>query len=107
MDNEDKCVETLYVEGDAAKSTLIQRNPVHVHWISFFPKAPATAGVIQIYDGFDAGGKLKWQHEPAYAAHKVFIPPFDCHQGLFIYTSADIGGFTIAWCPVKKEQPAG
>ena len=107
MNDHVTCVETLYVDGGAAKGTLIQKDAVFVHWISFFPEAVATAGVIQMYDGFDAGGKLKWQHEPAYAGHKIFIPPFVCQQGFFIYTTADIGGYTIGWCPVKRARERG
>lgn len=104
MNDHVECVETRYVDGGAAKSTLIQKNAVKVHWISFFVETPGTAGVIQIYDGFDTGGKLKWQHEPDYAGHKILIPPFGCRQGLFIYNDANIGGYTIGWCPVPSKR---
>ncbi|MBA7582258.1 hypothetical protein ES708_24185 [subsurface metagenome] len=104
MDNQFECVDTRYVDGGADRSTLIQKNAVKVHWISFFPESTATAGVIQMYDGFDNGGKLKWQHEPAYAGHKIFIPPFLCRQGLFIFTNAALGGYTIGYCPVSRDR---
>ena len=107
MDAQDKRIESRYIDGGAARTTLIQKNAVKVHWITIFPQAVATVGVIKIYDGFDTGGKLKWQLETGVVKHCLFSPPIPCDQGLFIDSDANIGGYTIGYRPVKWDRAEG
>lgn len=99
-------IETRVIDtGGAITNTIINREATEVWWISFSPQAINTAGFMQIYDGFDAGGKLVWQHEPGYANQENFNPPIHCEQAVFVYTNADIACYTIAWRPKKWDRP--
>lgn len=91
--------------GGAALNTLIDRDASEVYWISMAPQAHLTAGLIQIYDGFDAAGKLVWQQEPSQARHENFIPPIHCEEAVFVYNNTDIAVYTIAWRPKKWDRP--
>lgn len=91
--------------GGAITNTLIDEDASEVYWISVSPQALATQGLIQIYDGFDAGGKLVWQQEPGQATPENFIPPIHCEQGVFVYTDANIACYTIGWRPKKWDRP--
>lgn len=104
MQNEDKRIETRYVDGGAAKSTLIQKDAVRVHFIDLFPETVATVGVTRLYDGFDTGGKLKWQMETGVVKHFSFSPPIPCDQGLFIHSDANVGGYTVAYRPLSWDR---
>lgn len=99
-------VNTQVVDtGGAITNTVINKDASEVWWISMAPEAHLTAGLIQIYDGFDAGGKLVWQQEPSQARHENFVPPIHCEQGVFVYTTAAIACYTIAWRPKKWDRP--
>jgi len=103
----DRRIETRVIDtGDAALTTIIQRDACEVWWISVSEKTANTKGLIQIYDGFDASGKLQWQLEPAYARHCNFAPPIPCDQGITVYNDANIAAYTIAFRPKswRKEQ---
>lgn len=105
----DRQIETRVIDtGGAAKSTLIQKDACEVWWITVSAQAINTQGLIQVYDGFDTGGKLKWQYEPAYSRQNNFIPPISCDQGIFVYNDANIASYTIAYRPKSwtrhKEQ---
>ena len=94
----DRRIETRVIStGGTAKSTLIQKDACEVWWISVSEKTSGIKGLIQIYDGFDAGGKLQWQLEPGYSRNYNFIPPIPCDQGLFVYNDAKIASYTIAY----------
>ena len=105
MEAEEKRIESRYVDGGSALTTLIQRDAVKVYWLTVFPETVATIGVIKIYDGFDTGGKLKWQLETGVVGHFVFLPPIPCEQGLFISSDANVGGYAVGYRPVKWEAP--
>lgn len=95
-------IETRVVDtGGAIKNELIQKNACCVHWITVSAEALGTIGLIQIYDGFDVDGKLKWQLEPGYSRHYNFLPPIPCDQGIFVYNNAAIASYTIGYHPVK------
>jgi len=104
MDDKDKRIESRYVDGGAALTTLIQKDAVKVYWLSIFPQAVNTVGVIQVYDGFDASGKLKWQMETGIVGHFSFNPPIPCDQGLYIGSDANVGGYTVGYRPVKWDK---
>jgi len=96
----DRRIETRVIDtGGAAKSTLIQKDACEVWWITISPEAIATAGLLQIYDGFDTGGKLEFQVETGYARHCHFVPPIPCDQGIFIYNDTHIASYTVAFRP--------
>lgn len=104
---EEKRIETRYVDGGSALTTLLQKDAVKVYWITIFPQTVATVGVIKVYDGFDTGGRLKWQLETGIVKHVPFDPPIPCDQGLYVGSDTNIGGYTIAWRPVKWEEAEG
>ena len=96
-------LETWVVDtGGAASSVIINKRPSTVHWITVSAETLNTQGLIQIYDGFDTGGKLVWQLEPGYSRHHNFIPSFCCHQGIFVYCAPTIASYTIGYCVEKR-----
>lgn len=101
-------IETRTIDtAGGALTTIIQKNPCKVHWISVSAQALATQGLIQMYDGFDTGGKLKWQLEPGYSRQNCFCPVIPCEQGLTIYNDANIASYTVAYsCQNWPKEPA-
>lgn len=98
-------IDTRVVDtAGAITNTLINKDASEVYWITVSPETYKTPGLIQIYDGFDAGGKLVWQWEPGESRHANFIPPIHCEQGVFVYTDANIASYTIAWRPKKWDR---
>jgi hypothetical protein len=93
--------------GGAAKSTLIEMDACEVWWINVSVESPGTAGMLNIYDGFDAGGKLVFQGENAYIGHFNFIPPIPCDEGLFVYNDAHVACYTIGYRPKKWGEGKG
>ena len=88
----------------AATNTIINRDASEVWWISVAVQTSKTQGLIQIFDGFDAGGKLVWQFEPWESEHANFVPPIHCEQGVFVYTDAHIASYTIGWRAKKWDR---
>jgi len=88
-----------------ATNTIINRDASGVWWISVAVQTSKTQGLIQIYDGFDAGGKLVWQFEPWESEHANFVPPIHCEMGVFVYNDAHIASYTIAYRPKKWDRP--
>ncbi|MBA7672705.1 hypothetical protein ES703_80891 [subsurface metagenome] len=88
-----------------AAATLIDKDASEVYWLTVAPNVFLTPGVVQIYDGFDAGGILKWEVQPGQSRHYNFIPPIHCEQGVFVYSDGDVGVYTIAWRPKKWDRP--
>lgn len=94
----DQRIRTRVIDtGGAAKSTLVQKNPCEVCWITISVETHGTKGSLKLYDGFDAGGKLRWQIEPATTKHTNFNPTIPCDQGLFIYNDANIACYTVGY----------
>ncbi|MBA7577682.1 hypothetical protein ES708_19535 [subsurface metagenome] len=89
-----------------ATGYLINREATEVYWITCSPNVFLTPGVILVYDGFDTGGKIKWEQRPGQCRHQNFIPPIHCEQGVFVDCSVDMGSFTIAWRPKKWNRPS-
>ena len=99
------CVESRVVDTAAGiLNTIINKRPSIVHWITVSTEAQGGVGVIEIYDGFDREGDLKWRLEPGYSRHHNFIPPFSCKVGIFIYNDAAIASYTIGYC-VEYRAP--
>lgn len=95
-----RLVQTRVVDtGGGATNTIINRRPSHVHWISVSAQTLNTQGLVQIYDGSDAGGELVWQLEPGYSRHHNFIPAIHCQTGIFIHTDANIASYAVGYCP--------
>lgn len=104
----DRRIETRVIDTDGEeKSTLIQKDACEVWWITISHEAAGVQGLLQIYDGFDASGKLEWQIEPGYARQHNFIPPIPCDQGIFVYNNGGIASYTIAFRPKSwpREMP--
>lgn len=99
----EKRTDTRYVDGAAAKAENIHSGPARVHWLSFFPETVNTVGVIQIYDGMDTGGRLRWQMECGVVGHFPFDPPILCEEGLYIGSDANVGGYAVNWNPEGWE----
>lgn len=93
---------------DAIPDMLINREATEVWWITVSVTTLNTMGLIQIFDGFDAGGKLVWEITPGYARSYNFIPPIPCEQGVFIHTNTvqdhDIYTYTIAYRAKKWDR---
>lgn len=103
----DRRIETRVVDtGDAALTTLIQKDACEVWWITVSAATILTKGLIKIYDGFDTNGKLEWQLEPAYSKHCNFIPPIPCDYGITVYNDANIASYTIAYRPKSWRKEA-
>jgi len=94
---------------DAVPDMLINRDATEVWWISVSVETLNAMGLIQIYDGFDAGGKLVWELTPGYARNYNFIPPIPCEQGVFVHTNTidqhKIFSYTIAYRAKKWDRP--
>lgn len=104
----DRRIETRVIDtGDAALTTTIEKDACQVWWIVISVKTAGTKGLIQLYDGFDAGGKLQLQVEPEYAGLAPFTPPITCDQGLTIYNDANIACYTVGFRPKKWKAEEG
>lgn len=90
------------VEGVGAQ---INREATEVWWITCSPATMNTISQIQIFDGFDGGGKLKWELHPGYARNYNFVPPIHCEQGVYILIDQNILCYTIAYRPKKWDRP--
>lgn len=96
----DRRIETRVVDtGDEAGRTVIQKDACEVWWIISSPKTLGTQGLLQIYDGFETGGKLKMQLETGYARQHNFIPPIPCDQGVAVYNDGNVASYTIGYRP--------
>lgn len=92
----DRRIDTRVVDtGDAALTTIIEKDACQLWWLIISVKTPGTKGLIQVYDGFDTQGKLKLQVEPEYAIPVLCNPPITCNQGLTIYNDANIACYTV------------
>jgi len=85
---------------------LIEEDASEIYSLTVHPEAWLTAGTIQIFDGWDAGGKLVWEGRPGQERHYNFIPPIHCEMGVFVLVSVAIGVqeihcYSINW-RVKK-----
>lgn len=95
-------VVTWAVEG---ANTILERDASEIYWVSCSAAALNAIGLIQIYDGFDAAGKLVWELHPGYARNYNFIPPIHCEMGIFVVIDVAIQCLTIAWRPKKWDRP--
>lgn len=96
----DRRIETRVIDtGDAALTTLIQKDACEVWWITI-NITKVQSGLLKIYDGFDAAGKLEWQFEGyREPCHCNFIPPIPCDYGITVYNDANVASYTIAYRP--------
>jgi len=102
----DRRIATRVVDtGGAITNTLIDKDASQVWWINASPQALNTQGLIQIYDGYDVGGRLVFQCEPGYSHQHNFAPCIHCEQGVFVYADANIAAYTIGWRPKKWDRP--
>lgn len=102
----DRRIETRVVDtGDAELTTLIQKDACEVYWIVVSNGQKDRAGVFEIYDGFDTGGKLKFRSEAMDAIPCNFIPPIPCEQGLAVYNHTNVACYTIGYCPRSLGKP--
>lgn len=96
----DRRIETRVIDTDGAvTATLIQKDACEVWWIIMSPQQAGIAGLLQIYDGFDTGGKLQFQVEPSYCRPCHFVPPIPCDQGIYVTTDLGIACYTIGYRP--------
>lgn len=97
----DRRIETRVIDtAEGTKLTaLIQKDPCEIWWIIISPQGLGTQGLLQIYDGFDAGGKLELQIESGYSRQHNFIPPIPCDQGIYIVNDAHVASYTIGYRP--------
>lgn len=89
---------------------LLEKSASEIYWITIHPQEWLVAGTLQIFDGFDAAGKLVWEGRPGQERHCNFIPPIRCEQGIFVLTSValqaqQIHCFAIGWRSLKWDRP--
>jgi len=94
----------VVVQAVEGLGNLINKDASEVWWLTASAAVLGTIGLIQIYDGFDAGGKLVWELHPGYNRNHNFIPPIHCEQGVFVLTDAAVLCYTIAWRPKKWDR---
>lgn len=98
-------IETRAVDtGGVAGALLISKDASEVWWITVSNKSTNHANEFLLYDGFDAGGKLKWILESIESATHNFVPPIPCEQGVYVVWSDRVYSFTIAWRPKKWDR---
>lgn len=96
----DRRIETRVVDtGGEELGMLIQKDACEVWWITVSPQALGQEGMLKLYDGFDAGGKLQLQIELGYSHPYSFMPPIPCDQGIYITTNLGIACYTIGYRP--------
>jgi len=94
----------VVVPAGVATGTLIDEDASEVYWITPAPNVVLTAGILQIFDGYDINGKLVWESWPDQSRHCNFIPPIHCEQGVFVQADVNMGVYTIAWRPKKWNR---
>lgn len=98
----DSALRTLVVDNaGSASSTIVNKDPTDVAWITISAQALNTQGLLQIYDGFDVGGKLVFQLEPGYSRQTHFDPPIHCSRAVFVYADANIASYAIGFSSCK------
>jgi len=85
-------------------SALIQRQPCKVYWITVSPGTLATQAGIEIYDGFDIGGRKAWRVDTGQAIHVVFDPPINCETGVYIRAVDTLKSYTVGYAPKKWPE---
>lgn len=101
----DRRIATRVVDtGAAAQSVIVNKGPCDVYWLALGIETIGNRGVIQIYDGLDANGKLVFQGEAGYAHFHRFDPPIPCEQACFVYTDTGIACWTLAYSPRKWRE---
>lgn len=99
----DKVVETRVVNPDGVvANTIINKRPSVVHWITVNVKVLGTQAAIQLYDGFDNGGDLKWVLEPGYSRQNCFCPAIPCEMGIFVANDSHVASYVVGYTPVEK-----
>lgn len=104
----DKKIVTRVIDtAGAAASIIVNKDPCEVYWLGFGVETISNRGVLKIYDGLDAGGKLVYQEEAGYAHFHRFDPPIPCEQGCFVTSDTGIACWTLAYASRKwQKEPA-
>jgi len=100
----DRRIETRVIDtlgGTINLGVLIQTDVCEVWWINASPETLNTQGLLQIYDGFDATGKLEFQCEFGYCHQHNFTPPIPCDYGIYVVVNAQVASYTIAFRPKR------
>jgi len=97
----DRLITTLVGTGNR----LVQRQPCKIYWITVSPATLATQARLEIYDGFDDGGRLVWRIDTGQADHAVFDPPINCETGVYVKCVDTFDSYTIGYAP--KRWPEG
>jgi len=97
----DRRIETRVVVPGGAATTLIQKDACELWWITVNVASLGAMALLDIYDGFDATGRHKWQIRPGYSRQHNFIPCIPCDYGITVVNNAAIQSYTIAWRPLK------
>ena len=99
---EEKVVTTYVGTGDR----LVSKDPAYIYWLTASPATLATQAQLDIYDGFDAGGKKVFRVDTGQAIPIIFNPPINCEQGIYVNCVASYDSYTIGYAAKKwlKEQ---
>jgi len=94
----------VVVQATEGLGILIDKDASEIYWLTVSPAALNTMALIEVYDGYDAGGKPVLHLHPGYSRNHNFIPPIHCEQGIFVLTDANVLCYTIAWRPKKWDR---
>ncbi len=99
----EQTVETRCVNPNGvATNTIINKRPSIVHWITVSVSALGTQAAIQLYDGFDNKGDLKWVLEPGYSRQNCFCPAILCDMGIFVANDSHVSTYVVGYTVVEK-----
>jgi len=84
---------------------LVNKEPSWIYWITVSPATLNTQANLDIYDGFDAGGKKVWRIDAGYSRTHNFNPPINCEQGIYVECVDSFDSYTIGYAAKKWSQP--
>ncbi|MBA7572237.1 hypothetical protein ES708_14013 [subsurface metagenome] len=86
-------------------SRLIHDQEAILFWIILVPAALNAQGTINVYDGWDAAGKLKCIIKAGYARQHCFCPPIGCNDALYIEKDEHVESYSLGFLPTKVAFP--
>ena len=81
---------------------LVSKDPSYIYWLTASPATLATQAQLDIYDGFDTGGKKVFRVDTGQAIPIIFNPPIPCNQGIYVDCVDSFDSYTIGYA--TKEQ---
>jgi len=83
---------------------LVERGPAWIYWITVSPATLGTQANLDIYDGFDTGGKKVWRIDDGYPNTHSFDPPINCEQGIYVECVDSFDSYVIGYASKKWSK---